>query len=96
MRSARPALLQAEGLFLLAPAFYMPGDEAYTPKPANCPITIVHGWKDDVVPVDSSLRYAREHGATLHVLNSDHRLQGVIGQINYLLEYFLVSLDRPG
>ena len=90
------ALLQAEGLFLLAPAFYMPGYEAYTPKPANCPITIVHGWKDDVVPVDSSLRYAREHGATLHVLNSDHRLQGVIGQINYLLEYFLVSLDRPG
>ena len=89
------ALLRAEGLFLLAPAFYMPGYEELTPLPAPCPITIIHGWQDEVVPVDHSVRYARTHGATLHVLDSDHRLQDVIGQINYLFEYFLVSLDQP-
>lgn len=88
------SLLRAEGLFLLAPAFYMPGYEELTPQPAPCPITIVHGWQDEVVPVDHSVRYARAHGATLHVLDSDHRLQDVIGQINYLFEYFLVSLDK--
>ncbi len=92
--TAASALLQAEGLFLLAPAFYMPGFEQFTPKPARCPMTIVHGWHDDIVPVDNSVRYAREHAATLHVLDSDHRLQDVIGQINYLFEYFLVSLDK--
>lgn len=89
------ALLRARGLFLLAPAFYMAGFEAYTPVPAPCPLTIVHGWADDVVPVENSVRYAREHGATLHLLHSDHRLQDVIGQVNYLFEYFLVSLDQP-
>ena len=92
--TAASDLLQAHGLFLLAPAFYMPGFEQHTPRPAHCPITIVHGWRDDVVPVDSSVRYAREHHASLHVLDSDHRLQDVIGQINYLFEYFLVSLDK--
>ena len=51
----------ARGLFLLAPAFYMPGYEQYTPQPAQCPIDIVHGWRDDVVPVQNSVRYAREH-----------------------------------
>ncbi len=92
--TAASALLRAQGLFLLAPAFYMPGFEEHTPKPAPCPMTIVHGWHDEIVPVESSVRYAREHRATLHVLDSDHRLQDVIGQINYLFEYFLVSLDK--
>jgi len=86
-------LLQARGLFLLAPAFYMPGYEQHTPKPAECPMTIVHGWRDDVVPVENSIRYARQHGATLHILNGDHRLEENIPQINYLFEYFLVTLE---
>jgi len=89
------ALLRARGLFLLAPAFYMPGFEQFTPKPAPCPISIVHGWNDDIVPVENSIRYAREHQASLHILNSDHRLQDVLGQINYWFEYFLVRLDKP-
>jgi pimeloyl-ACP methyl ester carboxylesterase len=92
--TAASALLQADGLFLLAPAFYMPGFEQETPKPADCPVTIVHGWKDEVVPVDNSIRYARTHTATLHVLDTDHRMHDRIGEINYLFEYFLVSLDK--
>ncbi len=86
-------LLRAQGLFLLAPAFYMPGHEAQTPKPAPCPITIVHGWRDDVVPVDNSIRFARQHQATLHIIDADHRMQDNVAQINYLFEYFLVALD---
>lgn len=94
--TAASKLLRAEGLFLLAPAFYMPGYEALTPSPpAECPVTIVHGWRDDVVPVEHSIRWAREHGATLHVLDSDHRLHDRIREIDYLFEYFLVSVDRP-
>lgn len=89
------ALLHAHGMFLLAPAFYMPGLEEMTPRPAQCPITIVHGWHDDVVPVDNSVRFAREHNATLHILDGDHRLHDVLSQVNYLFEYFLVSLDLP-
>jgi len=87
------ALLHARGLFLMAPAFYMPGTEELTAKPAPCPKTIVHGWRDDVVPVENSIRYAKQYGATLHILNGDHRLEENIPQINYLFEYFLVTLE---
>jgi len=80
------------GLFLLAPAFYMPGYEQYTPVPADCPITIVHGWNDDIVPVDNSIRFAREYRSTLHVLDSDHRLTASIGEICELLAAFLTQV----
>ena len=85
-------MLPVRGLFLLAPAFYMPGFEAQTPRVA-CAAAIVHGWRDDVVPVEHSIRWAREHGAALHVLDSDHRLQDRIAAIGDLLRDFLVALD---
>lgn len=89
-------LLRAEGLFLIAPAFYMPGHESITPKPPDgIPVTVVHGWRDDVVPVENSLRWARENQAALHIFESDHRMHDRIREINYLFEYFLVKLDRP-
>jgi len=46
------------GLYLLAPAFFMPGFEQYTPKPAACPVTIVHGWNDETVPAENSIHAA--------------------------------------
>ncbi len=80
------------GLFLLAPAFYMPGLEAHTPQDVACPTAIVHGWRDSVVPVDNSIRWAREHKAALHVLDSDHRLEDQIAAIGVLLRSFLAEL----
>jgi pimeloyl-ACP methyl ester carboxylesterase len=84
--------LHARGLFLLAPAFYMPGFEAHTPQEVDCPTAIVHGWHDLIVPVENSMRWAREHGAALHILNSDHRLQDQIEPICLLLKAFLGEL----
>ncbi len=46
-----------------------------------CPTAIVHGWHDVIVPVENSIRWAREHHATLHILDSDHRLEDQIGAI---------------
>jgi pimeloyl-ACP methyl ester carboxylesterase len=86
--------VKARGLFLLAPAFYMPGFEQFTPQPAACPITIVHGWNDDIVPVDNSIRYAREHRARLHVIDSDHRMTANVHDIMQYLAQFLSFLDR--
>jgi len=86
---------RARGLFLLAPAFYMPGYEQFTPKPAACPIAIVHGWCDDVVPIDSSIRYAREHRATLHAIDADHRMTANIGAIVRFLKLFLDDVGAP-
>ena len=90
--AAAARALDARGLFLLAPAFYMPGFEAHTPRDCGCPAAIVHGWRDDIVPVDHSIRWAREQLAELHVLDSDHRLQDRIPEIGCLLRAFLGSL----
>ncbi len=90
--TAASVRLRARGLFLLAPAFYMPGYEQYTPQPPQCPIEIVHGWGDDVVPVENSIRWAREHRADLHILDGDHRLQENIPQIGALFAEFLRRL----
>ena len=38
------------------------------------------------------IRWAREHGATLHVLDSDHRLEDQIDAICVLLRNFLAAL----
>lgn len=81
--------VNAAGLFVLAPAYYMPGFETLSPIPPGMPVTIVHGWRDDVVPVDNSIRFARAACATLHVLDSDHRLTDSIDEINDYLERFV-------
>jgi len=87
--AAAASRLEARALFLLAPAFYMPGFEAHTPQDITVPTAIVHGWHDEIVPVENSIRWAREHGATLHVLESEHRLEDQIGPICVLLRDFL-------
>jgi pimeloyl-ACP methyl ester carboxylesterase len=91
---AGSSLLQARGMFLLAPALYMPGYEKFSPRPAMCPTTIIHGWRDEVIPVDNSIRFAREQKATLHVVDSDHRLLDQIRAINHYFAYFLYAIDE--
>jgi predicted esterase len=66
--------VNAAGLFVLAPAYYMKGHEELTPSPPRMPVCIVHGWHDDVVPVDNSIRFARQCNAELHLIDGDHRL----------------------
>ncbi len=90
--AAAASRLGARGLFLLAPAFYMPGLEAHTPQNVAVPTAIVHGWHDDVVPVENSIRWARSTCAALHILNSNHRLEDQIEEICSLLRTFLAAL----
>jgi pimeloyl-ACP methyl ester carboxylesterase len=90
--AAAASRLRTRAVFLLAPAFYMPGFEQYTPQDVPVPTAIVHGWRDDIVPVQSSIRWAQEHKAALHVLDSDHRLEDQIEMICLLLRAFLKSL----
>lgn len=86
------ATLKPRGLFLMAPAFYMHGFEAHTPQQISCPTAIVHGWHDAIVPVENSIRWAREHRATLHLLDSAHRLEDQIDAICRLFRDFLTGL----
>ena len=82
------------GLFLLAPAFYLEEYGVPTAPVPQAPLEIVHGWRDEVVPVEDSVRFAREARATLHVVDGDHRLAENIEEINYYLTRFIRRLMR--
>lgn len=85
--------VNAVGLFVLAPAYYVPGYEDLTPVAPKIPISIVHGWHDDIVPVENSIRFASECHATLHIVDGDHRLTANIDEICYLLRRFIEQLS---
>ena len=87
--TAAAAELGAIGLFVLAPAYYIESFEALTPPPPKIPICIVHGWHDQIVPAENSIRFAGSCGATLHLVDGDHRLTANIDEINEYLTYFI-------
>ena len=81
--------LNAIGLFVLAPAYYIAKYEHLTPPSPNIPISIVHGWHDEIIPPANSIRFASECCATLHLVNGDHRLTENIDEIIYYLTQFI-------
>lgn len=85
--------VNAVGLFVLAPAYYMTGYEDLTPSAPKIPISIVHGWDDDIVPVVNSIRFAGECKATLHIVDGDHRLTANIDEICFYLKRFIDELS---
>ncbi len=92
--AAASAQLDVAGLFLIAPAFYMPGYEQLTPVPRADRVVVVHGWQDDVVPVANSIRWAGEHRADLHLIDGDHRLTDRIFEINRIFDWLLHDLQH--
>lgn len=94
---ATAARVPVRGLFLLAPALFMPGYEEYMPQPLpDCPTLIVHGWRDDVVPFAGSLKYGEATGATVMLVESDHRLTSNLADIERLFADFLAGLQSAG
>ena len=81
--------LAVDGLFLLAPAFYLPGYENQDVTPRAKRTLIVHGWGDSVVPVQNSIRFCREHQCELYLLDGDHRLNAALPKIEPIFEIFL-------
>ncbi len=93
---AAAPILHARGVFLLAPAVYFDGLPPLREEALECPIAIVHGWNDDVVPLEHSLRLGRRYRATVHIVEDDHLLHRQMGMIRYCFENFLVNLEpRP-
>lgn len=85
--------LQADGLFLLAPAFYLPsyGRSEFSP-PADR-TRVYHGWQDDVVPPENAWRFCQQYRVRLQMLDSDHRLISEIPYLQQELSRFLSELN---
>lgn len=92
--TAASARLDPALLFLMAPAFHLDGLPDPEPRPGAGRVVIVHGWRDDVVPVDNALGFARRHRAAIHVLDDDHRLIDVLPELESLLGRELDGIAR--
>lgn len=82
-------LVDTQGLFLIAPALYIPnfGKQQYDSKSPL--IDIVHGWSDDIIPVENSIQFARQADCALHLISGDHALNGVVEEVEALFVRFL-------
>ncbi|MEC7860148.1 MAG: YqiA/YcfP family alpha/beta fold hydrolase [Pseudomonadota bacterium] len=81
--------VKAIGLFVLAPAYFIQGFDHSLIKSIDIPMEIVHGWNDNIVPVENSIRYAQSQHAKLHILDGDHGLTANIQEINNYFEIFI-------
>ncbi len=89
------ANLAPDALFLMAPALYFPGWDA---EPQGIPrhSCVVHGWDDEVVPVDRAQRFAQAHGSELHLLHSGHTLNDQLPALSFLLDRMLERVVAAG
>ena len=87
--------MAVQGLFLMAPALYMPGYAVQEPAPGAPETCVVFGWRDAVIPVAHGIRFAQTHRATLHVLDGDHRLKSVLPEVGVLFEGLLRRVMMP-
>jgi surfactin synthase thioesterase subunit len=79
------------GLFLMAPAFGLPGYCNQEPLPVSPELTVVYGWDDDVVSVEPVLAFAKKHQAMLHLVPAGHAL---LEQVDWLTQIFELFLAR--
>lgn len=81
--------LKPDGLFLMAPALYLPGYREQNPRPYARNTLVVFGWNDTVVPVANGIRFAQQHRTSLHVMDADHRFEGVLPEVGELFRQFI-------
>ena len=82
--------VNAAGVFLLAPALFMEGYKNQT-YASNNNVEIVHGWSDDIIPPDNSIKFAKESDCSLHLISGDHRLNSSIEVVEKIFLNFLSS-----
>lgn len=79
------------GVFLMALPVGIPGYSRPF-SAAHVPTTLVHGWRDEICPVDAAIDFARERRAALHLLDDDHRLGAHVTRCAQLFHQFLAAL----
>ena len=81
------------GIFLLAPALYL---ESYNKRefaPHIKMIEVLHGWNDEVVPYQNSIKFCKNNGFTLHLLDADHRFSVSLNDVLTLFDDFLLKYE---
>lgn len=49
----------------------------------------MHGWGDDVIPVENSIKYGRLAKCGVYLIDGDHRLNNALNELRLLFYKFL-------
>ena len=81
------------GLFLMAPPIFrdLPDADAML-QSADVPISIIHGWDDELIPFQHVVDWAQPRRARLLLVNDTHRLADHVADTAMAFEQFLKSL----
>jgi alpha/beta superfamily hydrolase len=85
------AMLGASDLFLLAPAFYLPGYQCTQFSPPEHTL-VIHGWQEDIVPPENAWRFCQQYRCQLKMLDADHRLTSHLMELTDEFKRFLVTI----
>ena len=80
------------GQFLIAPAFYIKPDyyPDQNPSPADSiKTTIVHGFEDNVIDCDNSVRFSKLFKTQLYLIEGGHRMNSQRDRLCILFQSFL-------
>lgn len=77
--------LKPDALLLMAPAFGLEDYPEPYPAPSANSIAAVHGWQDEVVPVENAIHWANHYKAKLVLVNDDHSLHKEVDTVGELL-----------
>ncbi|WP_063572569.1 MULTISPECIES: alpha/beta fold hydrolase [Luteibacter] len=80
------------GIFLLALPTKIPGYPREFALRAAVPTFLVHGYADDVCPLDEALAFARDHAIPALLVQDDHRLGATLPDIEAEFLRFLGNL----
>ena len=83
---------RCEALFLMALPVGIPNYPVAF-EAARVPTVLVHGWNDELCPVDAAIAFARGRGDTLHVVDDDHRLTAHVGYCAEAFRQLLLALE---
>ena len=78
------------GLFLMAPPIW-PG-EKHAMQAAQVPISILHGWHDELIPAQQVVDWAQARNARLLLVDDSHRLSDHVGASADAFAAFLQAL----
>ena len=81
--------VSTKALFLMAPALYIPSFKQQQHNSLSPWIEIVHGWSDDIIPVEHSIKFAQQANSTLHLIAGDHALNDVVETVESLFVGFM-------
>ena len=82
--------VNTKGVFLLAPALFMQGYKKQNYSNTTN-VEIVHGWSDDIIPPENSIKFAKNIDCSLHLIAGDHRLNSSMTTVEKLFSQFLTS-----